>query len=96
MSNHTNATDWQLVYGFPFILSDYDNWELTKPNWYTITYDGSHMIGSEFLEKYIDKIKWIYENIDAPKKHCRWTIKNYKMHFKFRYERDYIWFGIIL
>lgn len=64
-------------------------WENTKPNWYGVLIELDQLSG---IAKYYEIINWVYDNIDKPERHARWQLSEYGIFFRFRYERDYIWF----
>lgn len=64
-------------------------WENTKPNWYGVIIELDKITG---IAKYHEIINWVYDNIDNPDRHARWQLTEYGIFFRFRHERDYIWF----
>lgn len=78
-------TDEEYVYNY------YDpsrGWKHTNENWYTCDIEN---IGSF---KHLEIVKWLYESIDNPERHCRWIRNINSSAFRFRYERDYILFTL--
>lgn len=67
-------------------------WEATQPGWYehTIYVESSHRT----VLKYFEIIDWLYTKLDNCEKHCRWIYHGNYLRFKFRYEREYIWFKL--
>ena len=72
---------------------DYDRgWEQTNPGWYEIIlHRDDPRISVTTME---DCICWITANIGKWQKHCRWCYGGNDLYFKFRYERDYLWFKL--
>lgn len=71
----------------------YDNrgWEYTNPGWYEL------VLYPETDTLHLEMVKWMYDNLDNPEKHARWMFQitdMYYSYFKFRYEREYIWFKL--
>jgi hypothetical protein len=46
----------------------------------------------EVAEQFKDRVRWIYENIENPERHCRWNLVYPDMMFCFRHERDHLRF----
>ena len=63
-------------------------WDATHPGWHAID------INMGTKNYHIEMIEWMYENLDNPDRHCVWTRAMSVSSFKFRYERDYIWFKL--
>lgn len=68
------------------------SWEQTNPGWYEVSLHYHDPRGS--IEKYIEITNWIKENIQGYKKHSRYRYAGNYLRFKFRYERDYVWFKL--
>lgn len=68
-------------------------WEGTNPGWYELVLHVSNP--PETIEKYYDSIEWLKENIHGCEKHCRWMYAGNYLKYKFRYERDYLWFKLV-
>ncbi len=69
-------------------------WDETSPGWYEAVID-SYPSGIAEGEYYLSILDWIEENIQGAIKHSRWTRhSDGHFRFKFRYERDYIWFRL--
>jgi len=67
----------------------HDTWETTKPGWYECPLHVEH------IDKYVEMIDWLDQNIDKCQRHCRWGVTDTNVvSFKFRYERDYIMFTL--
>lgn len=67
-------------------------WEGTTPGWHEVVI---HIEDPpETLSRYLDILTWLEENIHGYKKHCRWKYEGNYLRYKFRYERDYIWFKL--
>jgi len=64
------------------------DWENAKPNWYEFVKTCDDELNSCNLST--DIIKWLYQSIDMPYRHCRWNTNNKTIIIRFRYERDYI------
>ena len=64
------------------------DWVGTNPGWYEAA------VKTQDSDEHTEIVKWLYDNIDNPERHCRWTKSLYESHFKFRYERDYIHFRL--
>lgn len=80
---------------FEYTINYFDTergWENTNPGWYEYTFHNSS------IKKHLIMVNWLYNNIDNTEKHCRWIFyKNSSTEFsmfKFRYERNYIWFSL--
>ena len=77
-----------------YVHNYYDNsrnWEENKPGWYTIE------LLTKSEQHHLEMVQWLYDNVDNPERHCRWIyLLTTKMNsgFKFRYERDYLWFRL--
>lgn len=68
------------------------DWARTTPGWHEM--EIHYQDPRESMEKYVDMITWIEENIQGYKKHSRYKYAGNYLRFKFRYERDYIWFKL--
>ncbi len=76
-------------------MNHYDEkngWEHTKSGWYEIVIPARQF--REAVEKHTEILTWIYDNIGKCEHHCRWQFDNNSLRYKFRYERDYIWFKL--
>jgi hypothetical protein len=69
-----------------------NGWEHTKPGWYEIVIPARQF--REAVYKHTVMLGWIYANIGKCEHHCRWQFDNDSLKYKFRYERDYIWFKL--
>ena len=68
---------------------DYNKeWKDNNPGWHEV------VIQIKDNNEHLKIVEWLYENIDMPERHCRWTKKFYESMFKFRYERDLIHFRL--
>lgn len=65
-------------------------WAHTNPGWYEVTVKN----GGTYSKIHDSCIEWLYNNIDNPERHVRWVSFLDKSIFRFRYERDYIWFRL--
>ena len=77
-------------------LTHYDlknGWELTKPGWYEVHIYEPDPIKS--IKKHSEILDWIQTNIGKYEYHCRWYYAVNDLHYKFRYERDFIWFRLL-
>jgi len=76
-------------------VNHYDSkngWELTNPGWYeTSIYEPNRVNG---FKKHVEILAWIYKNIGKCERHCRWCHDGCDLRYKFRYERDFIWFRL--
>lgn len=63
-------------------------WDDTNPNWYQVT-----VFDVEF-ERHNEIVAWMYDNIDNPERHARWVRLGDDSVFRFRYEKDFIWFRL--
>ena len=75
------------------LLNLYDwnsGWDYTNPGWYQVTVKGA---GTQ-TNKHYECVEWLYKNIDNPERHARWVSLFGESHFRFRYERDYVWFRL--
>ena len=76
-------------------MNHYDRqrgWEHTKPGWYELTFHFQEP--RETVTRHTEMLKWIYDNIGKCEHHCRWQYDGNYLRFKFRYERDYLWFRL--
>jgi hypothetical protein len=69
-----------------------NGWEHTKPGWYEVIIPARQFRQAVF--KHTEMLEWIYDNIGKCEHHCRWQFDNVSLKYKFRYERDYIWFKL--
>jgi hypothetical protein len=69
-----------------------NGWEHTKPGWYEIVIPARQF--RKAVEDHTEMLTWIYDNIGKCERHCRWKFDNNSLKYKFRYERDYIWFKL--
>lgn len=70
-------------------------WEDDHPFWYCHNVnarDSQSQTDLDLLHKEV--VTWLYENIDNPERHCRWTRQVLTISVKFRHERDYMWFKL--
>lgn len=78
------------------IVNYYDNsrgWAETNPGWYEVIV---HVVEPrETVTRYQESIEWIKNNIHGYKKHSRFMYAGNYLKYKFRYERDYLWFKLI-
>jgi hypothetical protein len=70
------------------ILNHYEpiGWEYTKPGWYEVRLQNRNNEEEIF--------KWVRDNIGKCERHCRWNFTETEIFYKFRYERDYIFFTL--
>lgn len=76
-------------------MNHYDRqkgWEHTKPGWYEVNFHIQNP--RETVTRHTEMLQWIYDNIGKCEHHCRWYYNGNYLHFKFRYERDYLWFKL--
>jgi hypothetical protein len=76
-------------------MNHYDEkngWELTKPGWLEVIIPAHQF--REAVEKHTEMLTWIYDNIGKCEHHCRWQFDYNSLKYKFRYERDYVWFKL--
>lgn len=77
-----------------YAYSYYDTsrgWDQTNPGWHEVR------LSKKSEKQHLEIVKWMYDNIDSPEKHCRWIYHisvDFDSYFKFRYERDFIWFRL--
>jgi len=64
---------------------DGPTWHDTKLGWYEVDLNLNGQI-----KRYREVVKWLYDTIDKPERHCRWFESTNGISIKFRYERDYI------
>jgi hypothetical protein len=69
-----------------------NGWEHTKPGWHEVVIPARQF--RETVFKHTEMLTWIYDNIGKCEHHCRWQFDNDSLKYKFRYERDYIWFKL--
>jgi len=76
-------------------VNHYDSkngWELTKPGWYEVRiYEANPFKG---VKRHTEMVDWIRSHIGKCEHHCRWYCGGNDLHYKFRYERDFIWFKL--
>jgi hypothetical protein len=76
-------------------VNHYDSkngWELTKPGWYEVHVYEPNLAKS--TKRHAEMVDWIRDNIGKCEHHCRWYQIGNDLHYKFRYERDFIWFKL--
>jgi hypothetical protein len=76
----TNYYDWER------------GWDETNPGWYEVALNFHDIDESEDI--HVQAVEWIQRNIQGYKKHCRWRFAGNYLKYKFRYERDYVWFKL--
>jgi hypothetical protein len=69
-----------------------NGWEHTKPGWHEVIIPTRQF--REAVDKHTEILAWIYDNIGKCEHHCRWKFDNDSLRYKFRYERDYVWFKL--
>jgi len=69
-----------------------NGWEDTKPGWPEVIIPTRQF--REAVDKHTEMLTWIYDNIGKCERHCRWQFDNDRLRYKFRYERDYVWFKL--
>ena len=69
-----------------------NGWEHTKPGWHEVVIPVYQI--QEAQHKHTEMLTWIYNNIGKCEHHCRWQFDLGSLKFKFRYERDYVWFKL--
>jgi len=67
-------------------------WEGTNPGWYEVVLHVAEP--KETIIKYGETLIWIEENIHGYQKHCRWFYAGNYLKYKFRHEKDYLWFKL--
>lgn len=70
-------------------------WEDDHPFWYrhdVNAQDSQNQTQLDLLHKEV--VTWLYQNIDNPERHCRWTRQVLTISVKFRHEKDYLWFKL--
>jgi hypothetical protein len=67
-------------------------WDQTSPGWYEVILHIENP--PETIKRYEDTIQWIYDNIQGYHKHCRWHYAGNYLKYKFRHEKDYLWFKL--
>ena len=67
-------------------------WEGTLPGWHEVTlhYEDPRVV----LLRFEETVNWIQCKIGKWEKHCRWHFNGNYLHYKFRYERDALWFRL--
>ena len=67
-------------------------WDGTSPGWFeVILYIADP---AETVIRYTETLIWIEENIHGYHKHCRWFYAGNYLKYKFRHEKDYLWFKL--
>ena len=77
------------------IVNYYDRtkgWSETNPGWYEVVLYVQEP--NETIIKYSLTVDWIKDNVHGYKKHVRWMYAGNYLKYKFRYERDYLWFKL--
>ena len=65
---------------------DYERgWDGTNVGWHTVQVNPKY---------HTECVNWLYNNIDNPERHCRWVSFDNASFFRFRYERDFLWFRL--
>lgn len=78
------------------IVNRYDRtkgWAETNPGWYEVVAYVADP--AETVIRYQESIDWIANNIHGYHKHTRYMYAGNYLKYKFRYERDYLWFKLI-
>jgi hypothetical protein len=70
----------------------YKGWHNTNPGWHEVAIHFHDP--RESIERYVEILEWIKQNIQGYKKHSRYRYAGNYLRFKFRYERDYVWFKL--
>jgi hypothetical protein len=77
-------------------VNHYDSkngWELTKPGWYEVhVYEPNP---SKSIKRHAEMVDWIRDHIGKCEHHCRWYYGGDDLRYKFRYEKDFIWFRLL-
>jgi hypothetical protein len=81
--------------GFSVIhhITNKNGWSFDNPGWYLVEVPNTKK-GS--LKTHLDLVDRILSTLANPKKHCRWTYSYDMMYYRFRYEKDYLWFLLIV
>lgn len=69
-----------------------NGWVHTKPGWHEVVIPTRQF--RQAVLKHTEMLEWIYDNIGKCERHCRWQFDNDSLRYKFRYERDYVWFKL--
>jgi len=77
-------------------MSNYNTkgWDQTNPGWHEIEIYVADP--HESVTRYNETVDWVYDNIGKCERHCRWKYDGNYLRYKFRYERDYLWFKLSL
>ena len=78
-------------------LNWYDHtkgWEQTKPGWHERIIFLSDCPYPITRTRFVEILRWMYEKLDNCERHCRWQYNGNYFNFKFRYERDLIFFSL--
>jgi hypothetical protein len=78
------------------IMNYYDRsrgWAETNPGWYEVIVQIEDP--AETVIRYQESTDWIKNNIHGYHKHSRFMYAGNYLKYKFRYERDYLWFKLI-
>jgi hypothetical protein len=62
--------------------------ENTNPGWYTVE------VQTSTEKQHKDIVQWLYDKLDNPERHCVWVAYNDYSCFRFRHEKDYLWFRL--
>ncbi len=68
-------------------------WERTNPGWYELILHIDDPWTT--VTRYGETLEWIEKNIHGYHKHCRWIYAGNYLKYKFRYEKDYMWFRLV-
>lgn len=83
---------------FKCLITNFDvsrGFDNDHPKWYLKTIDNKNVTSDQYFQAYLDIVKWLYLNIDNCEKHCRWGLSNYSYYFKFRHEKDFLYFSLV-
>jgi hypothetical protein len=79
-----------------FTFNYYDQrrtWASTMPGWYESRV--RIFPDNTALARLSTVMEWLFDNIDKPDRHCRWTVDEIgDLKVKFRHEKDYVWFNL--
>ena len=61
-------------------------------NWHHYEYDTTELDIDDAVNKYMEMLEWVENNIDGYYKHCKWQMTAELIKIKFRHEKDYFYF----
>jgi hypothetical protein len=72
------------------MFSHTGNWD--DSNWHYYEYNTTNLDIDDAVNKYMEMLEWVENNIDGHYKHCKWQMTDELIKIKFRHEKDYFYF----